>query len=75
MTTVVSEKGQVTIPKCLRDNLGLVPGSILDFSEDEGRLVVKKVVAENPISAWRGKGRLPAGKTVTEYLLIARGGR
>ncbi|MFA7344537.1 MAG: AbrB/MazE/SpoVT family DNA-binding domain-containing protein [Terrimicrobiaceae bacterium] len=74
MNAVLSEKGQVTIPKSLRDDLGLVPGSVLDFTEEEGRLIVKKTVSENPISAWRGKGRLPAGKTVVEYLHIVRGG-
>ena len=68
MNAVLSEKGQVTIPKAIRDDLGLVAGSVLDFIEDNGRIIVKKVVAENPISAWRGRGRLPAGKSVMEYL-------
>ena len=74
MNAVLSEKGQVTIPKSLRDDLGLIPGSVLDFTEDEGRIIVTKIVEENPISAWRGRGRLPVGKTVSEYLRIARGG-
>lgn len=74
MNAVLSEKGQVTIPKAIRDDLGLMPGSVLDFTEDEGRIIVTKIVEENPISAWRGRGRLPVGKTVTEYLRIARGG-
>ena len=30
-TAVVSEKGQVTLPKVLRDRLGIVPGSRLEF--------------------------------------------
>lgn len=74
MNAVLSEKGQVTIPKAIRDDLGLMPGSVLDFTEDEGRIIVTKIVEENPISAWRGRGRLPVGKTVAEYLRIARGG-
>ncbi len=32
MKTTVSEKGQVIIPKALRDKLGLRPGTVLDFS-------------------------------------------
>ena len=45
MKSVVSERGQITIPKELRDRLGLKPGIVLDFTEDQGRLVATKVVA------------------------------
>ncbi len=74
MNAVLSEKGQVTIPKTIRDGLGLVPGSVLNFEEEDGRIVVRKVISENPISGWRGRGRLPVGKSVSEYLQIVRGG-
>ena len=74
MNAIVSEKGQVTIPKAIRDDLGLVAGTVLDFAEESGRIVARKVVQENPISAWRGKGRLPAGGAVDEYLRILREG-
>lgn len=74
MNAILSEKGQVTIPKKIRDELGFVPGSLLNFVEEEGRLVVKKVLKENPISAWKGKGRLPVGHSVNEYLNTIRGG-
>jgi hypothetical protein len=30
MNAVVSEKGQVTIPKAIRDRLGIRPGQVLD---------------------------------------------
>lgn len=38
----VTEKGQVTIPKDIRDRLGIVPGSEVDFVADEkgARLIV-----------------------------------
>lgn len=42
MKAVVSEKGQVTIPKQLRDRLGIEPGEVLDFAEEDGRLVAVK---------------------------------
>lgn len=74
MNAIVSEKGQVTIPKVIRDDLGLVAGTVLDFVEERGRIVARKVVEENPISAWRGKGRLPAGASVDEYLRGMRDG-
>ena len=50
MKSVVSEKGQVTIPKSLRDRLGIRPGQVLDFREEEGRLVAAKVRVADPVS-------------------------
>lgn len=72
MKAVVSEKGQVTIPKRIRDDLGLNSGTILEFTEDAGRIIIRKIVQENPISAWRGKGHLPVGRSVDEYLSLVR---
>jgi len=72
MKTIVSEKGQVTVPKALRDALGLVPGTILDFEAAHGRLVGRKRMTGDPFSTWRGAGRLPSGKSVDDYLRSAR---
>ncbi len=74
MNATLSEKGQVTIPKVIRDGMGLIPGSVLHFEEDKGCIIVRKVLAENPISAWRGRGRLPVGKSVGEYIDLIRDG-
>ena len=38
----VAERGQVTIPKRLRDRLGVKPGTVLEFSEERGRLIAVK---------------------------------
>jgi antitoxin PrlF len=72
MNAILSEKGQVTIPKSIRDTLGLVPGSVLDFSTEGGRLILRKIIDENPVAAWRGKGRLPKGMSVDRYLESVR---
>jgi AbrB family looped-hinge helix DNA binding protein len=42
MHSTISQKGQVTVPKPLRDRLGIRPGDRLDFTEEEGRIVVSK---------------------------------
>ena len=44
MRTTVSEKGQITIPKRLRDRLGLRPGTVIEFEESGGRLVGRRLV-------------------------------
>lgn len=49
MKSRVSEKGQVTIPKKLRDRLGIRPGQVLDFQEERGRLVATKALAGDPL--------------------------
>jgi AbrB family looped-hinge helix DNA binding protein len=42
MSTTLTSKGQVTIPKHVRDALGLGPGSAVDFDVDElGRVVLR----------------------------------
>jgi AbrB family looped-hinge helix DNA binding protein len=54
MKSVVSEKGQVTIPKELRDRLGIRPGQVLDFEAERGRLVARKVTTEDPVDVVYG---------------------
>lgn len=74
MNSILSEKGQITIPKRLREDLGLVPGTVLDFFEENGCLVARRVEGEAPIRNWRGRGRLPKGKSVDAYIRNARDG-
>ncbi|HEY8056545.1 MAG TPA: AbrB/MazE/SpoVT family DNA-binding domain-containing protein [Terriglobales bacterium] len=69
MKAVVSEKGQVTIPKSLRDRLGLRPGTTLEFGERAGVLVARKR-EEKGLSAIYGI--LPAGDP-DEIVRQARG--
>lgn len=54
MKAIVSEKGQVTIPKQLRESLGIEPGQELDFQEEEGRLVARKIRKRSPVDAVYG---------------------
>ncbi len=45
--TIVSSKGQVIIPKPIRDALGLTPGTVLRVSV-EGKRVILEPVSEPP---------------------------
>lgn len=70
MNSVVGEKGQVTIPKLLRDSLGLVPGVRLEFEERADVLCVRKAAAADPIGKlW---GLLPPFDVDAE-IVAARG--
>jgi AbrB family looped-hinge helix DNA binding protein len=73
MKTRVSEKGQVTIPKKLRDQLGIRMGDELDFDVEQGRLVATKVADQDPFDAVWGTLRLPAGMSVDEAIDEMRG--
>jgi antitoxin PrlF len=39
----ISSKGQVTIPKALRDRLGIQPGDRVEFWVDRGSMRVRRV--------------------------------
>lgn len=41
LSTTVSSKGQVVIPKAMRERLGLKPGDVLDVEEADGALVLR----------------------------------
>ena len=71
MKTTVSEKGQVTIPKRLRDRLGLRPGTVIDFEEAGGRLVGRRLVPADHLDDLVGVLALPGGADA--YVDAARG--
>lgn len=52
--TRVTEKGQVTIPKEIRDALGIRPGDEVTFEETADGYVVRKEVDESRFEKWRG---------------------
>jgi len=71
MRATVGERGQVTIPKPLRDRLGLRPGQRVEVSEDAGRIILEKIVEDDPIARMYGTVRLP--KSVDEIMNEMRG--
>jgi antitoxin PrlF len=54
MKAVVAERGQVRMPKALRDRLGVRPGTLLEFSEERGRLIVAKIPPVDPVAQLYG---------------------
>jgi len=61
MKAIVSEKGQVTIPKRLRERLGIRPGETLEFEDDDGRLIATKASDRDPVDELYGVLALDGG--------------
>jgi AbrB family looped-hinge helix DNA binding protein len=73
MKSRVAERGQVTIPKALRDRLGILPGTTLEFSEDDGRLVAVKSTPSDPVA--KVYGCLGRKFNTDAFMVEIRGGR
>ncbi len=71
MRAKVAERGQVTIPKVLRERLGIRPGTVLEFKEDQGKLVAVKVTALDAIDQFYGK--LGSGRRTDDVMRELRG--
>jgi AbrB family looped-hinge helix DNA binding protein len=71
MKATVAERGQVTIPKALRKKLGIQPGAVLDFHDEQGRLVAVKASVEDPVA--RVYGMLKLGKSTDALMRELRG--
>ena len=71
MKSAVSAKGQVTIPKKLRDRLGIKPGAVLEFREEKGRLVASKIHSRSPTDSVYGILKL--GRRTDELMSYLRG--
>jgi len=60
----ITSKGQVTIPKEIRDGFGFLPGTEVEFSEENGEIRIRKLPG--------GRNR---GKEIVERLQQAGGGK
>jgi AbrB family looped-hinge helix DNA binding protein len=59
----ITSKGQVTIPKEIREKFGLLPGTEVEFEAEDGEVKVRKV-----------KGGRTRGQEIVEHLRQASGG-
>jgi len=75
MSTTVTSKGQVTIPKPVRDRLGLEPGSQVDFVIGAGgEFVLRRADGKRPSSRFeRFVGSRPSTMTTDEIMALLRG--
>lgn len=74
MSTTVTSKGQVTIPKRVRDLLGIAPGSKIDFERTaDGRIVLVKLGRKVPSRFAKVRGSAGKGPSTDEIMALLRG--
>ena len=67
----LAQRGQIVIPKEMRDAMGLKPGARLQIRVQDGRLLIEKKVTLD-LSRWVGKA-IEDGLTTNEALTELRG--
>ena len=77
MATRVTDDGQVTIPKHVLEQLGIGPGSEVDFRRAaDGSMVIEKSAAAKPLDPDRFeklRGHAGPGMTTDELMALTRG--
>ncbi len=75
MAATVTSKGQVTIPKPVRDLLGIEPGSKVEFERaPDGRIVLVKVDGDRRPSRFaRLRGHAGKGLSTDAIMALTRG--
>ena len=76
MTVTVTRKGQVTIPKRVRDRLGIKPGSKVDFElAEDGRAFLRRIGKGRvlPSRFERMRGTATSGLSTDEIMVLTRG--
>ncbi|MEO8347849.1 MAG: AbrB/MazE/SpoVT family DNA-binding domain-containing protein [Acidobacteriota bacterium] len=81
MKSTVSSKGQITVPKTVRDRYAMVPGTEVEFElREDGALLRKKRGSSHPIwdaiGSLKDSWRWPKGvsHSVDAYIDYVRGG-
>ena len=69
----VTSKGQVTIPKKVREKLGVLPGEDVGFEEKDGLVLIKKAVTKSPFDRWVGKLKHLEGQRSDDLVKETRG--
>jgi antitoxin PrlF len=74
MKSVISSKGQLTVPSAVRKKLGLTPGTVVDFELAHGKAILRKAVrAVHPVD--QIYGILKLNRRTDELLDEMRGPR
>jgi AbrB family looped-hinge helix DNA binding protein len=69
----VTIKGQVTIPRRIRELLGIVPKTDIDFVEEDGRVYIVKTSVNKPTNKYaKLRGIATARMSTDEIMKLSR---
>ena len=71
MEATVAERGQITLPKAVRDALGLTKGTLLKVELEGNRIVLRKSV-DDAVSKVRGRFRLDGFESTDQAMRAIR---
>jgi AbrB family looped-hinge helix DNA binding protein len=71
MTVKVNSRGQVTIPKFIRDGLGIGPGSQVEFRQIADASVMIQRIDDRQFA--KARGSAGPGMTTDELMALLRG--
>ena len=72
----ITSKGQITIPRAVREALGVRAGDRVAFESDANGMHIRAVRTESPFSKYRGIGNpdIPSGRNgIVRWLRELRG--
>jgi antitoxin PrlF len=72
MEATVAERGQITLPKAVRDALGLTKGTQLKVELSGSSIILRKNV-DDALSRLRGRFKLPTGVSTDDIMRELRG--
>ena len=65
----VTTKGQVTIPRNIRERLGIIPETDIDFQEDNGRFYIVKTTKPKVKHKFQKLRGIATAKMTTDQIL------
>ena len=65
----VTSKGQVTIPRHIRETLGITPETEIDFKEDNGRFYIVKTHTATPSGKFNKLRGIATSKMSTDEIM------
>lgn len=69
----ITSKGQITLPKAVRESLGVKPGEEIEFVEEMGVFHIRKRLLASPFGVYRGFLKDLSGRDPDELVNERRG--